>query len=76
MNAQRYTPAQLDEIADQCRDEAIRLQLLGPAARTYADTYYPEIDTLVGLATLLRKDAEAGRRTARAVQRDGQESAG
>lgn len=58
MNAQRYTPKELDTIADDLRDEAIRDWMLrrGLPAGEEENTYL-EINTRVNLARLLREDA-------------------
>jgi len=69
MNAQRYTPDELDSIADELRDEAVRDWMVrhGETATERANTYL-EIDARVALATLLRSDAARMRRRIGATQ--------
>lgn len=66
MNAQRYTPDELDQLATELRDEAIRDWMVrGASPDTERANMYLEIDSRVALATLLRRDAEQLRRQTR-----------
>ena len=74
MVAQRHTPEELDKIADDLRDEALRLYMLDlPLERrreSEEKDYWTctQIEARVALATLLREDANALRRTRRLVE--------
>lgn len=58
MNAQRYMPDELDELATELRDEAIRDWMVrGGHTETERANMYLEIDSRVALARLLREDA-------------------
>lgn len=58
MNAQRYSPQELDDIADELRDECIRDWMVrGGKTSTEMENTYLEIQARVGLARLLRDDA-------------------
>ncbi len=74
MAAQRHTPEELDKIADDLRDEAVRLAILDlplERRRESDDKDYwtcTQIEARVSLATLLREDANALRRTRRLME--------
>lgn len=62
MTAQRYTPDELDDMATELRDEAIRDWMVrGGQTDTERASMYREMDSRVALATLLRQDAAAMR---------------